>query len=48
MEDATRLTLTHDEFVQASVVLPEISKGWIAILSNLRTLLETGDVMAVS
>ena len=48
VEDATRLTLTHDNFVQASVVHPEISKGWIAILSNLKTLLETGDVMAVS
>lgn len=48
VEDATKLTLVHDNFPAGSVVLPEISKGWIAILSNLKTLLETGGVMAVS
>ena len=48
VEDATRLTLVHDDFDEGSVVLPNISEGWIAILSNLKTLLETGDVMAVS
>jgi uncharacterized protein YndB with AHSA1/START domain len=48
VEDATRLILVHDDFEDGSVVLPNISKGWIAILSNLKTLLETGDIMAVS
>ena len=48
VEDATRLILIHDDFDPDSVVLPQISQGWIAILSNLKTLLETGDVMAVS
>lgn len=46
--DATKLTVTHDRFVPGSVVYPAISAGWIAILCNLKTLLETGDVMAVS
>lgn len=46
--DATRLVMIHDKFPAGSVVFPQISEGWIAILSNLKTLLETGDVMAVS
>ncbi len=48
VQDATRLTLTHDQFPENSVVLPAISNGWPAILSNLKTLLETNEVMAVS
>ena len=47
-QDAIRLTLTHDNFAENSIVLPAISEGWPAILSNLKTLLETNDVMAVS
>ena len=38
----TRLTLTHDGFVPGSPVLPAISEGWPAVLSGLKTLLETG------
>lgn len=48
VEGATKLTVVHDEFPTDSVVLPQISEGWIAILSNLKTLLETGQAMAVS
>jgi len=48
VEGATRLLVVHDDFPEGSVVLPEISRGWIAILSNLKTLLETGQAMAVS
>lgn len=48
INDATRLTLVHDQFPDGSIVLPSISEGWPAILSNLKTLLETNDVMAVS
>ena len=47
-EGATKLTLVHDQFVENSVLIESISEGWIAIFSNLKTLLETGDVMAVS
>lgn len=48
VEDATKLTVMHDHFPAGSVVLPQISEGWIAILCNLKTLLETGEVMGVS
>jgi uncharacterized protein YndB with AHSA1/START domain len=47
-EDATKLTVIHDGFPENSVVYPEIQKGWIAILSNLKTLLETDSVMSTS
>ena len=48
VEDATKLVMTHEDFPDNSVVFPEISNGWIAILSNLKTLLETDSVMAIS
>lgn len=37
-----RLTLTHDRFAPGSPALARVSKGWPGILSNLKTLLETG------
>jgi hypothetical protein len=37
-----RLTVTHDGFALGSRVLPAISEGWPAVLSSLKTLLETG------
>ena len=48
VEDATKLTMLHDDFVDDSVLLPNITEGWIAILSNLKTLLETGEVLGIS
>ena len=48
VEDATKLTLVHDQFPEGTVVLEPIKEGWPAILSNLKTLLETDQVMAVS
>jgi uncharacterized protein YndB with AHSA1/START domain len=38
-----RLTVTHDGFVPGSAVLPSIAQGWPAVLSSLKTLLETGE-----
>lgn len=38
-----KLTVTHDGFAPRSRVLPAISEGWPAVLSSLKTLLETGD-----
>jgi uncharacterized protein YndB with AHSA1/START domain len=38
----TKLTVTHDGFEPGSKLFVEINKGWQAILSNLKTLLETG------
>ena len=37
-----KLTVTHDGFGPGSAVLPAISDGWPAVLSSLKTLLETG------
>ena len=37
-----KLTLTHFEFLPNSTVLPRISTGWPQVLSNLKTLLESG------
>jgi len=42
-----KLTLTHENFVPASKLLDGISKGWPAILSNLKSLLETGDALTI-
>ncbi len=39
---AVRLTLTHDRFPARSKVYPGVVQGWPAILSSLKTLLETG------
>ncbi|MFE3194766.1 ArsR/SmtB family transcription factor [Nocardia sp. NPDC059240] len=40
--EIVKLTVTHDGFPPQSTVLPVISQGWPAILSNLKSLLETG------
>ncbi len=36
------LRVRHDGFVPGSVVLPHIAEGWPAVLSSLKSLLETG------
>lgn len=38
----TRLTVTHDEFDEDSKIFGMISKGWPAVLSSLKSFLETG------
>ena len=38
----TRLTVVHGGFSSGSSVLPAISQGWPAVLSSMKTLLETG------
>lgn len=40
-----KLTVTHDGFAPGSTVLPNISEGWPAVLSSLKTLLETGSTL---
>ena len=49
MEDigpgVVKLTVTHDGFSPGSRVLPAISEGWPAVLSSLKTLLETGTAL---
>jgi uncharacterized protein YndB with AHSA1/START domain len=38
----TKLTVVHDEFDEGSKIFGMISKGWPAVLSSLKSLLETG------
>jgi len=40
-----KLTVIHDGFGGDSLVLKSVSTGWPQVLSNLKTLLETGDVL---
>ena len=43
-----KLTVTHDGFAPGSTVLPAISQGWPAVLSSMKTLLETGSSLRTS
>ena len=43
----TKLTLTHEDFDAGSVILDGISKGWPAILSSLKSLLESGTALEI-
>ena len=40
-----RLTVTHTDFVTNSLHRPAIAQGWPAVLSNLKSFLETGKVL---
>ena len=42
---SVKLTVVHDGFEPGSAVLEGVSQGWPAILSSLKTLLETGDIL---
>ena len=42
-----KLTLTHEDFAEGSVVVDGISKGWPAILSSLKSMLESGTALAI-
>ena len=39
-----KVTIVHNGFPPDSEVFPKISQGWPAVLSNMKTLLETGSV----
>jgi uncharacterized protein YndB with AHSA1/START domain/DNA-binding transcriptional ArsR family regulator len=43
--DVVRLTVVHDGFAPGSTVREMIQNGWPALVSSLKTLLETGDVL---
>ena len=43
---AVKLTVTHDGFVPGSEMMAGVAGGWPGILSNLKSLLETGEVVA--
>jgi uncharacterized protein YndB with AHSA1/START domain/DNA-binding transcriptional ArsR family regulator len=42
-----KLTVTHDDFQPDSQMLKGISEGWPVILSSLKTLLESGETLAL-
>lgn len=43
-----RLRIVHDDFDADSVVYPEISRGWSAIVCSLKSLLETGEALEIA
>jgi uncharacterized protein YndB with AHSA1/START domain len=45
--DLVKLTLTHEGFAKDSKLLDGIAKGWPAILASLKSLLESGDALAI-
>lgn len=44
---SVKLTVTHTDFVANSKHRPSISLGWPAVLSNLKSLLETGKSLEI-
>jgi uncharacterized protein YndB with AHSA1/START domain len=40
-----KLTVVHDDFDPGSAVLELVSQGWPQLLSDLKTLLETGELL---
>lgn len=43
--EVVKLTVVHDGFEPGSVVASMVSQGWPGIISSLKTLLETGEVL---
>ena len=47
-KDQVRLTIVHDDFEPGSKVFEGISRGWPAVLSSLKSFLETGRALEPS
>jgi len=45
-DGVVRLTVVHDGFLEGSEVLQGVSSGWPAVLSSLKSLLETGSPLS--
>jgi uncharacterized protein YndB with AHSA1/START domain/DNA-binding transcriptional ArsR family regulator len=43
--EMVKLTVVHDGFEEGSALLPLVSDGWPQVLSGLKSLLETGEVL---
>jgi uncharacterized protein YndB with AHSA1/START domain len=41
----TRLTVVHDDFDGETATYRQVTGGWMWVLSNLKTLLETGETL---
>jgi len=46
--DAVKLTVIHDDFEPGSVLLTGVSEGWPSIIASLKSLLETGEPLALA
>jgi uncharacterized protein YndB with AHSA1/START domain len=49
-DDLVRLDVTHEDFIEGSVMRQGVSNGWPLVLASMKTYLETGtgiDVMKV-
>ena len=42
-----KLTVTHDQFPEGGPTLETVEEGWPEILSSLKSLLETGEALAI-
>ncbi len=42
LKDQTRLTIVHEDFDDGSKIFGLISKGWPAVLSSMKSFIETG------
>jgi uncharacterized protein YndB with AHSA1/START domain len=47
LKDHVRLTVTHDDFEEGSVVYGKITEGWPSVLSSLKSYLETGRALSM-
>lgn len=47
IDNAVRLTVTHDQFAIGSEMPGRITKGWPRVLSSLKSLLETGTALDI-
>lgn len=48
VDQAVKLTITHEIDRQESKFIPAVSSGWPRIISNLKSLLETGEIAITS
>ena len=48
MDSAVKLTITHEIDRLESKLITAVSSGWPRILSNLKSLLETGEIAITS
>src|SRR5580700_1773769 len=48
LKNQVRLTIVHDDFDDGSKAFESISKGWPAVLSSLKSFLETGRALESS
>ena len=48
MGEACKLTLTHDDFAGETVTFKSVGSGWPVVLSSLKSLLETGEGLALA